>query len=242
MTHPDLSLIIPALNEEQNLRSLVEKLETMLDENHLTAEILIVDDCSDDYTFKEALQLEKECARVKALHKGLPRGIGGGIGYGIKHAQGMMGVVVMGDGVDPIETIPDFKRKILDEGHHLVLLSRYMAPEDSNTIPLAYKICHWGFRFCSRALLGIALKDMTYAYRAFDLSYVKNLNLESRGFEISPEITLKTFLFGGRICEIKGSQGRRIKGESKFTFTQSGPGYMRILLKAFIYRLTKKWI
>lgn len=239
---PDLSLIIPALNEEQNLRSLVEKLETMLDKNNLSAEILIVDDCSDDYTFKEALEIEKQHGRVRALHKGLPRGIGGGIGYGIAHAQGRMGVVVMGDGVDPIETIPEFKKRILDEGNHLALLSRYMAPEDSHTIPLAYKICHSGFRFCSRLLIGIELKDMTYAYRAFDLSYVKNLNLESRGFEISPEITLKTHLYGGRICEIKGSQGRRIKGESKFTFTKSGPGYVRILLKAFLYRLTRKWI
>lgn len=239
---PELSLIIPALNEEQNLRSLVEKLEVMLDENNLSAEILIVDDCSDDYTFKEALQLEKEHARVKALHKGLPRGIGGGIGYGIAHAEGKMGVVVMGDGVDPIETIPEFKKRILDEGNHLALLSRYMAPEDSHTIPLAYKICHRGFRFLSRLLLGITLKDMTYAYRAFDLNYVKSLNLESKGFEISPEVTLKTFLYGGRICEIKGSQGQRIKGESKFTFTKSGPGYIRVLLKAFYYRCFKRWM
>ena len=117
-----------------------------------------------------------------------------------------------------------------------------MAAEDSHTKPLAYKIYHWGFRFCTRLLIDIALKDMTYAYRAFYLSYIKNLKLESHGFEISPEFTLKTHLYGGRICEIKGSQGRRIKGESKFTFTKSGPGYIRILLKAFVYRLTKKWI
>lgn len=233
---PDISIIVPCLNEEQNIPILLQKLTKLLDDYNLNAEMLIVDDCSDDYTFKEAFLFSNRDPRIKALHKGLPRGIGNTIRFGIEHAEGIMGVVVMGDLVDPLMAIPDFKEKIVDENYQLALLSRYLAPEDSKNIPFSYKFYQWGFRLLCRLLIGIKISDITYAFRAFDLEYVRTLNLKSTGFEISPEITLKTFLSGGKICEIKGRQGRRISGESKFLFSRAGYGYTRVLLESAIKR------
>lgn len=239
---PDISIIVPCLNEEQNIPILIEKLEAVLNHNNLSAEILVVDDCSDDYTFREAFILQNNNPRVKALHKGLPRGIGNAIRFGIKHAKGRMGVVVMGDCVDPLMAIVDFRQKIVEDGYQLVLLSRYLTPEDSSNIPFLYKFYQWWYRFLCRTLLGVKIKDITYAFRAFDIEYIKSLNLESGGFEISPEITLKTWLDGGRICEIKGRQGRRIVGESKFLFSKEGIGYANVLLKAFFMRISGKHV
>jgi len=238
---PEISIIVPCLNEEQNIPVLVEKLENVIQHYNLSAEILIVDDCSDDYTFREAFILQTKHSCVRALHKGLPRGIGTAIKHGLKQARGKMGVVVMGDLVDPITAIPDFRRKILEEGYHLALLSRYLAPEDSATIPTSYKFYQFWYRFLCKVLVGVEVRDITYAFRAFDTEWVRSLRLESNGFEISPEITLKTWLKRGRICEIKGRQGRRIAGESKFLFSKQGFGYARVLLKAIIMRVTKKW-
>jgi dolichol-phosphate mannosyltransferase len=239
---PEISIIVPCLNEEQNIPILVQKLESVIQHYGLSAEILIVDDCSDDYTFREAFILQNEHPRVKALHKGLPRGIGHAIRFGIQHARGQMGVVVMGDCVDPLMAIADFRKKILGEGYHLALLSRYLDPEDSANIPFSYKFYQWWYRFFCRSLIGVTLKDITYAFRGFDIEYIRQLNLESGGFEISPEITLKTWLSGGRICEIKGRQGRRIAGESKFLFSKQGFGYARILIKGIIKKRTGRWI
>jgi len=234
--NPDISIVIPCLNEEQNIPQLVNKLDALIRHHNLKAEVLIVDDCSDDYTFRESFVLEKDFPFLKALHKGLPRGIGHAIRYGISHARGKMGVVVMGDLVDPIAAIVDFRQKIIEEGYHLVLLSRYLDPQDHKNIPLSYKFYQWWYRFLCRMLTGIKVRDITYAFRAFDLTWVRSLNLESGGFEISPEITLKTFLRQGKICEIKGRQGRRIQGESKFLFSKEGSGYAKVLLKAAILR------
>lgn len=236
---PEISIIVPCLNEEQNIPILVQKLTALLDDLHLSAEILIVDDCSDDYTFREILLFSHRDPRIKALHKGLPRGIGNAIRFGIEHAKGIMGVVVMGDLVDPIMAIVDFKKKIIDEGYHLALLSRYLDPADHKNIPFSYKVYQWGFRLLSRLLIGVKIKDITYAFRAFNLEFIKGLGLNSGGFEISPEITFKTFLSGGRICEIKGRQGRRFAGESKFLFSRAGYGYSKVLLVAAANRLFK---
>lgn len=241
-TFPEISIIIPCLNEEQNIPVLVDKLLGMVATFELSAEVLIVDDCSDDYTFKEALLLEKKHSNVKALHKGLPRGIGTAIRFGIKHASGKMGVVVMGDLVDPLQAIPDFREKIIGEHYSLALLSRYIDPMDSKNIPLSYRFYQFWFRLFCRYLIGVQVRDITYAFRGFDLEWVKRLQLESDGFEISPEITIKSWLSGGRICEIKGRQGRRISGESKFFFSAEGLGYARILLKGVLARFTGKWM
>ncbi|HEV8132382.1 MAG TPA: glycosyltransferase family 2 protein [Acidobacteriota bacterium] len=238
---PEISIIVPCLNEEQNIPILVDKLTALIDYHNLSAEILIVDDCSDDYTFREAFILSDGNKRVRALHKGLPRGIGRGIRFGIDQARGKVGVVVMGDLVDPLAAIPDFRDQIVNHGYNLVLLSRYIDPGDHANIPTLYRFYQFWFRLLCRLWVGVRLTDITYAFRGFDLNYVRSLQLESQGFEISPEITLKTWLSGGRICELKGRQGRRIQGESKFVFSRQGMGYATVLLKAVAKRLTGRW-
>lgn len=240
MNKPDISIIIPCLNEEQNIPQLVNKLDTLIRHHNLKAEVLVIDDCSDDYTFRESFILQKDFPFLRTFHKGLPRGIGHAIRYGIKHAQGKMGVVVMGDLVDPLEAIVDFSEKILKGGYKLALLSRYLAVEDHKNIPLSYKLYQWWYRFLCHLLVGIKVKDITYAFRAFDLDWAVSLNLESGGFEISPEITLKTFIRGGKIVEIKGRQGRRLVGESKFLFSKEGFGYCAVLIQAAFMRLVGK--
>ncbi|HVF12096.1 MAG TPA: glycosyltransferase family 2 protein [Actinomycetota bacterium] len=239
MSGPQLSLIVPCLNEEQNIPVLVEKLQEVLRANNLQGEILIVDDCSDDYTFKEALLMEQRYENVRALHKGLPRGIGNAIRFGIDHAKGEVGAVVMGDLVDPLHALPDFVDHIVNRGAQLALLSRYMNPEDSLTIPRSYRVYQWLFRSFCHLFLGIGVRDITYAYRGFSLDWVRSLNLQSDGFEISPEITLKTFQAGGNIVELKGRQGRRLVGESKFFFSKEGFGYARVLLEAVLRRVLR---
>src|SRR3977135_130811 len=94
---PEVSIIIPCLNEEQNVPVLVEKVSFLLENYGIDGEILIVDDCSDHSPFREADVLSQRHTRVRALHKGLPRGIGRAIRYGIAHARGRLAVVVMGD-------------------------------------------------------------------------------------------------------------------------------------------------
>lgn len=237
---PDISLFVPALNEEGNLTPLIVRIREILHQHHLRAEILIIDDCSSDGTLAEARMLETQYPEVRALHKPLPHGLGLGVRYGIHYARGKMGVVVMADGVDPLETIVDFRRAIIEDGAHLALLSRYLHPGDADTIPWSYKVFQYLFRWVSFTLVGTRLKDTTYAYRAFDLEYIKTLRLTGTGFEISPEITFAVFLNGGRIAEVRGRQTRRVKGMSKFVFRRATGGYSRVLLTAFLKRLTRQ--
>jgi polyisoprenyl-phosphate glycosyltransferase len=235
-----VSVLIPCLNEEQNVPGVVDKLVRLLDAAEVDGEILIIDDCSDDYTFREAMLLSARWPNVRALHKGLPRGIGHAIRFGIDEARGRVGVVVMGDGVDPIAAIPDFRDRVIEQGAQLVLLSRYLEPGDADTIPKSYRFYQWFYRWLCRAGVGLPYKDPTYAYRAFDLPWVRSLGLASGGFEISPEITLSAWVSGARIAELTGQQGRRVAGESKFVFSRQALGYARVLVRAGLAYRTRR--
>lgn len=233
----DVSVIVPCLNEDQNVATLVDKLVRLLDEAGLRREILIVDDCSDDYTFREALMLSVRYPEVVALHKGLPRGIGNAIRFGLDHAVGNTGVIVMGDNVDPLAAIPDFHRMVAEEGYDLVLLDRHSIPEHRKSIPLwPYRVYQWIYRTLCRLGSGLPNRDPTYAYRGFSIDFMRSLELESGGFEISPEITLKSWLRGARIGELTGAQGRRVAGASNFVFSQQALGFFRVLVKASFAR------
>ena len=98
----EISLIVPALNEEDNLEELVKGVESVIKRHQLATEVLIVDDASTDNTFMRATRLAENYPFVKPLHKGPPRGMGLSIWYGMQHAQGKVGVIVMADHVDPI--------------------------------------------------------------------------------------------------------------------------------------------
>lgn len=237
---PLVSFIVPVLNEELNLPPLFERLLDVEERIGLPVEILVIDDFSDDGTLRVAHEAGRLHPQIRSFRKPLPHGIGRAIRAGLELAKGRMGVVVMADGVDPLEkAVPEFCRKILEEGCHLVLLSRYTDQKDSKTIPLSYKLYHVLFRFLTSNCLGIPYRDTTYAFRAFDIEFVRSLGLRSDGFEISPELTIKTFFSGGRIGEVTGYQTRRVRGKSKFLFSRAMRGYARVLVEGFNMRLIR---
>ncbi len=237
---PIVSFIVPALNEQDNLAPLIERLAAIGKESR-PCEVLIVDDASTDATYQRGLELAKTDPRIKVLHKEEPRGLGRAVRYALPHVRGKVAVVVMADGVDPLETaVPQFCDKILVEGCHLVLLCRYTTPSDSESIPFSYKFFQSGFRLVTRYGLGIHFRDTTYAFRAFDADFLRGLDLRGEGFEISPETTFKVILAGGRVGEVPGRQTRRIRGKSKFRFLKAFRGYSRVVLEGLYLRWVRR--
>jgi len=235
-SNPIVSFIIPALNEQDNLAPLVERL-TSLDQESRPCEIVIVDDASTDATYQRGLELAGQDSRIKILRKDQPRGLGRAVRHALPEVRGKLAVVVMADGVDPLETaVPQFCDKILFDGCHLVLLSRYAVPSDSDSIPFSYKFFQSGFRLITRYGLGIRFPDTTYAFRAFDVDFIRRLGLKGEGFEISPEVTFKVILAGGKVGEVSGRQTRRLRGKSKFRFLKAFRGYGRVVLECLYLR------
>ncbi len=238
--NPDISLIIPAYNEEENLVPLIDNLQNYIKRFKMNVEYLIVDDNSVDDTFKVGKQLENRIKNLRIIKNKFPRGMGNGIRYGIKNAKGKIGVTVMADNVDDFSILPEFRRKIIVEGYNLVIGSRYIKPDNIKNVPFTYKFCTKLFVLCCHIFLNIPLKDLTNGYRAYKLDFVRKLPLKRGGYEFSTELTFKTWFNGKKVCEVSSRHGKRLKGISKFTFRKTAPKFFDTFLEALIMRLFNK--
>jgi hypothetical protein len=178
---------------------------------------------------------------IRAFTKPTPRGMGNAVRYGLQHARSSFVAVTMGDGSDDVDRIPEMLRQVRDGGHALAIGSRYRSRANYQAVPRLYRFWSACFRLTARALIGFRLRDYTNAFRLFDTRIFARYGPESGGFEISPEITFKAWLASKRVTEVDVKHLKRASGQSSFSFFRAGPGYGRILIKAFVARLTGRW-
>lgn len=236
--NPLLSIIIPCLNEEENVENVLNDVAKILIEYRINYEIIVVDDQSSDATLHRAeewVKDHKDCnARVvyKELHR---RGYGAAVKYGLAFAKGDFAVFVSADLVDPINLIPRMYEELV-RGCDVAQVSRYLEKNNSKTIPFSYKFFQFFYRIGVRLALGKYIPDSTYAFKMFRRSKIIAMGVASNRFNISPEIMFKSILAGLNVSFISGAQGVRIGGVSKFKFHKEGIGFGMCLIRAWLHR------
>jgi dolichyl-phosphate beta-glucosyltransferase len=118
----DLSIIIPALNEETRLPSAIGQLRQYLDANAMRAEVLIVENGSTDQTLAIARDAEKTDARFRAIHLPL-RGKGRAIREGVRASHGRVVVLCDADFSMPVEEISELLNAV-EQGADIAIGSR----------------------------------------------------------------------------------------------------------------------
>jgi len=238
----DLSIIVPCLNEAENVEQVIENIINVIDKiPNCESEIVVVDDKSEDDTFTITQNFIKSRSledRVHLIRRNLKRrGYGAVVRYGVAHAYGRYAIFVSADMVDPIEHIPEFYRIMEDEGGGLVQCSRYQNFNDTKTIPFIYKFWQFFYRRLVKLILGTNLNDTTYAFKMFRRTDLLALGLSQNRFSISPEITFKAILSGSNVVTFAAPQGTRVFGVSKFRFRKEAFGYGYVLFRALLHRM-----
>lgn len=241
---PELSIIMPSFNEEQLLPTALERLNDVVTQASLDIEVIILDDESHDKTLEVATNLVSEypALRIRVFHRVRKRiGFGAVARFGIAHARGRYCCFVSADGVDPVELIPEFVKRLRAGAHH-VQCSRYLRPEDARAISKKYRVYQAIYRRLIRWLLGREITDSTYAFRAFDRVYVQALGLTSNRFSICPEITFKILLSGGVTEYVPGTPAPYDAGGSvKFKLSNETLGYAYALFRAWLHQRRIYW-
>ena len=104
---PELSVVIPAFNEEENVATMHERLVAALGDVVDGLEILYVDDGSADSTWERVLALAAEDPRVRGLRFARNFGHQAALTAGVDAARGKAVVIIDGDLQDPPEVIPE---------------------------------------------------------------------------------------------------------------------------------------
>lgn len=108
-----LSVIVPVLNEEDNIPELVRRLRAALDDR-LPFDVIFVDDGSTDRTWRLLQSLHAEDPRIKSIRLSRTFGHQAAISAGLRAATGDAVVVMDGDLQDAPEVIPEFVKRWLD--------------------------------------------------------------------------------------------------------------------------------
>ena len=100
---PDLSIIIPSYNEELRLPATLDRIVLYLQTSHGTAEVLVVDDGSQDRTAAVAESYRAKIPSLRVVSNGVNRGKGYSVRHGMREARGRIALFTDADLSAPIE-------------------------------------------------------------------------------------------------------------------------------------------
>ncbi len=229
-----LSIVIPVYNEELLVVQVLEMLETLtLPAFVLSREIVIVDDCSTDATYRN---IESWITGKKGyhLHKHLlNQGKGAAVRSGISFATGDTLLIQDADLELQPADIPAMLEAMERLGVEMVNGSRYLPgpirPLSSYKRYIANKLFSWLTSF----LIDIRITDMACGYKLMKRSLLDKLHLRENRFAIEAELLIKAArIKRNNIAEVPVQYFPRNEGEGKKFRTSDG---VRILWKIVYY-------
>jgi dolichol-phosphate mannosyltransferase len=210
-----VSVIVPTFNEAPNVEALVGRLTAAL--SGLAAEIIFVDDSTDDTPAVIASCATSASVPVVLLHRDLPEGgLGGAVVAGLKVATNDWCVVMDGDLQHPPELIPALLDSAAAQSANVVVASRYVKGGSSSG--LSGGVRHFvssASTIITRAMFPRRLRDCTdpmTGFFALNKNSIDLVDLRPRGFKILLEILARNPL---RVTEEPFVFAERHAGESK---------------------------
>jgi len=235
---PIVDFIMPVFNEGKNVVRAVQEIH---DHVALPKRILIVYDFDDDDTVPVARELMRTYPEVSLWKNDQGSGVINAIRAGIAAATAEVVIVTMADLSDDISVVAPMVRLIREDGYDIVCASRYMRGGQQIGGPRLKKLLSRVAGISLHWLTGLPSHDATNAFRAYRLSVLQSIPIESRGgFEYSLELTAKAYAAGYRITEVPSVWKDRSEGESRFLLRKWLPQYLRWYLFAISHRPTRR--
>lgn len=213
-----LSIIVPAYNEAQTVRQLVEKIMEV--RFPVEYEIILVDDHSQDRTYEIAQLLghQDTAGRITILRNEENRGKGYSILRGLERASGDIIVVQDADfEYDPSE-LPRLLGPLLEGRAQVIYGSRFLGGGVPKGMAFPNYVANLFLTWITNCLYGTRLTDMETCYKIVPRALMMSLGLSARRFDFEPEITARLAQRGIRINELPiqysgrtASEGKKIK-------------------------------
>ncbi len=235
-----LSVVIPAHNEEGNLASTVTAVDRTLTEASIDYEILVVDDHSTDATPAVLKHLMQHYPALRVVANERARGFGHAIQTGLDAYDGDAVCLMMADGSDDPQDIVAYYRK-LAEGYDCVFGSRFMRGSKVVNYPILKLVLNRLANLLIQFLFGIPCNDITNAFKAYRRSTIEGLRpILSHHFNITVELPLKAIVRGYSYAVNPIRWYGRVVGISKLRIREMGSRYLFILLYALLEKFLSR--
>jgi dolichol-phosphate mannosyltransferase len=226
-TTPDITVVIPALNEQENLELLLPSLCKVVSELGLVADIVVVDGGSADGSRRIAEQLG---ARVVTQQK---RGYGGALLAGFAAARAPFVVTMDADLSHQPVFLEDFWR--LRGDADLLIASRYV-PGGSAEMRAFRRVLSLVLNRTYSRVLALPLRDVSSGFRMYHQDVLETLDLQARDFDALEEILVKVYVRGGRVREVPFHYQARQTGKSHAKLIRFGWAFSKTLSRMWRLR------
>ncbi|KPK67768.1 hypothetical protein AMJ87_12880 [candidate division WOR_3 bacterium SM23_60] len=197
-----LSVIVPVYNEVDHIEQVLSTIQKV----HISKEIIVVDDCSQDGT----THVLSKRSDIKTLFHQKNKGKGAAIRSGLAVTSGDYVIIQDAD----LEYAPEQYQSLLEpletKQTRVVYGSRILGK--GTFIPSSY-YANRLLTLLTNVLFCSHLTDMETCYKVVDAALIKSLNLVSSRFEIEPEITCKLLKKKEKIIELPITYHGRKKGK-----------------------------
>lgn len=231
MSTSKVLIIIPAHNEEANIKRVIESCKSKCP----YCDLLVVNDCSQD---KTELILDSENVAYISLPINL--GIGGAIQAGYRYARKNkydIAIQVDGDNQHDVSYIDDMVRTIEEEGADIVIGSRFIRKEgfqSSATRRLGINFLSFLILLCT----GERVYDVTSGFRAVNRYFIDFYANSYPDDYPEPEAIVAAIMHKGKIKEIPVIMHERDGGKSSITIKRSIYYMIKVSLAIIICRIS----
>lgn len=196
MADPEVSVVMPCLNERLTLRTCIEKAHASLRAHGVNYEIIIGDNGSTDGSQQIAREAGATVIDVPT------KGYGAALMGGITAARGKY--VIMGDADDSYDFsgLAPFV-DALRQGNDLVMGNRFRGGIEAGAMPFLHKyLGNPGFTLLGRIFFKSPFGDFYCGLRGFDREKILGLGLRTIGMEFAIEMVAKSTLYGLKLAEV----------------------------------------
>lgn len=229
-----ISVVIPLLNEAASLPELMAWIDRVMQANHFTYEVIMVDDGSNDHSWEVIGQLNKNYPTLKGIKFQRNYGKSAALNEGFKIASGEIVVTMDADLQDSPDEIPEFYSMIKEQGYHLVSGWKKKRYDNTFTKNIPSKI----YNAVARKSSGIRLHDFNCGIKAYQLKVVKSIEVFGEMHRYIP--ILAKWAGFHKIGEKVVIHQARKYGTTKFGWERFVNGFLDLMTIQFLSKFAKK--
>jgi len=227
-------MVVPTYNERDRIEELVDALFAAADRDHLTLEIVIVDDHSPDGTGEIADRLAQS-RRVRVIHRAGKLGLGTAVVEGFKVASADVVGVMDADFSHPPSLVPRLFEALRSERADVVVASRYVPGGSTPSWPVRRRLLSRFACLLARPLSPI--RDAASGFFLIRADIARSVTIKAGGFKICLELLVRAW--PTRLIELPYRFDDREQGESKMSLREAA-GYLVQLRDLYVLRWSAK--
>jgi glycosyltransferase involved in cell wall biosynthesis len=220
------SIVVPFLNEQENIPPLYMKLTEVMDAIGEPFELVFVDDGSKDNTFKVLSDIYEHDGRVNLVRLRRNFGQTAALKAGFDFARGEVIISMDGDLQHDPDEIPRFLEKIA-EGYDLVSGWRHQRKDHWLMRQIPSRIANW----MMAKLSGIELHDFGTTFKAYRREIIQEIQLYGELHRFIPALASST---GAKIAEVPIENRERKSGKSNYGIGRTIRVFLDLIIVKFL--------